>query len=106
MPLTANVIMAIIEGLKDFCVQNWDNAIMWVIGAVLIYLAIKKEMEPTLLLPMGFGAILVNLPGSAIAEPGGLIDILYRCGIERIFPTGTFYRHRSNDRLRSRAYES
>ena len=35
---------------------------MWVIGAVLIYLAIKKDMEPTLLLPMGFGAILVNLP--------------------------------------------
>ena len=36
--------------------------IMWIIGGVLIYLAIKKEMEPTLLLPMGFGAILVNLP--------------------------------------------
>ncbi len=36
--------------------------VMWIIGGVLIYLAIKKEMEPTLLLPMGFGAILVNLP--------------------------------------------
>ncbi len=36
--------------------------IMWIIGGVLIYLAVKKEMEPTLLLPMGFGAILVNLP--------------------------------------------
>ena len=36
--------------------------IMWLIGGVLIYLAIKKDMEPTLLLPMGFGAILVNLP--------------------------------------------
>lgn len=43
--------------------------VMWVIGGVLIYLAIKKDMEPTLLLPMGFGAILVNLPGSgAIGE--------------------------------------
>ena len=36
--------------------------VMWIIGGILIYLAIKKEMEPTLLLPMGFGAILVNLP--------------------------------------------
>ena len=37
------------------------QVIMWVIGGVLIYLAIKKNMEPTLLLPMGFGAILVKL---------------------------------------------
>lgn len=36
--------------------------VMWAIGGLLIYLAIKKEMEPTLLLPMGFGTILVNLP--------------------------------------------
>lgn len=42
---------------------NWKMIIMWVIGAALIYLAIKKEMEPTLLLPMGFGAILMNFPG-------------------------------------------
>ena len=40
------------------------HVIMWIIGGVLIYLAIKKEMEPTLLLPIGFGAILVNLPFS------------------------------------------
>jgi Na+-transporting methylmalonyl-CoA/oxaloacetate decarboxylase beta subunit len=41
---------------------------MWIIGGLLIYLAIKKDMEPTLLLPMGFGAILINLPG--ISEAG------------------------------------
>ena len=41
---------------------NWQMIVMWVIGGILIYLAIKKDMEPTLLLPMGFGAILVNLP--------------------------------------------
>ncbi len=41
---------------------DWKMLVMWAIGGVLIYLAIKKEMEPTLLLPMGFGAILVNLP--------------------------------------------
>ncbi len=42
---------------------NWMMLIMWVIGGVLIYLAIKKEMEPTLLLPIGFGAIIMNFPG-------------------------------------------
>ena len=41
---------------------TWQQLLMIAIGATLIYLAIKKEMEPTLLLPMGFGAILVNLP--------------------------------------------
>ena len=41
---------------------TWQQVLMWLIGAVLIYLAIKKDMEPSLLLPMGFGAILVNLP--------------------------------------------
>ena len=41
---------------------TWQQLVMWIIGAVLIYLAVKKDMEPTLLLPMGFGAILVNLP--------------------------------------------
>jgi len=44
--------------------MDWISMIaMWVIGGLLIYLAIKKDMEPTLLLPMGFGAIIVNLPG-------------------------------------------
>jgi Na+-transporting methylmalonyl-CoA/oxaloacetate decarboxylase beta subunit len=51
----------------DVLIQNLayitlPSVIMWIIGGVLIYLAIAKEMEPTLLLPMGFGAILVNLP--------------------------------------------
>ena len=68
--------------------------IMWIIGGVLIYLAIKKEMEPTLLLPMGFGAILVNLPLSGavtqiydgVAEVGP-IDVLFGAGIaNELFP--------------------
>ena len=62
--------MGLLEIARDFAVANWDNAIMWVIGGILIYLAIKKDMEPTLLLPMGFGAILVNLPNSGAA--GGI----------------------------------
>jgi len=46
------------QNLLEF---NWQNLVMILIGLVLIYLAIKKEMEPTLLLPMGFGTILVNI---------------------------------------------
>jgi len=69
-------------------------AVMWCIGGLLIYLAIKKEMEPTLLLPMGFGAILVNLPLSGavtqiyegVAEIGP-IDVLFNAGIaNELFP--------------------
>ena len=46
---------------------EFNQVIMWLIGGVLIYLAIVREMEPTLLLPMGFVAILVNLPNSGAA---------------------------------------
>ncbi len=55
------------------------QVIMWIIGGVLIYLAIKKDMEPTLLLPMGFGAILINLPESGAKA---VIDHLFEIGIE------------------------
>lgn len=63
---------------------TWQQAVMWAIGAVLIYLAIKKDMEPSLLLPMGFGAILVNLPMSGAVE---IIDVLFNAGIaNELFP--------------------
>ena len=73
---------------------TWQMVVMWVIGAVLIYLAIKKEMEPTLLLPMGFGAILVNLPWSGAVDQAyptgvehGPIDVLFNAGIaNELFP--------------------
>ena len=57
--------MDFIEFLYENVVNNfsWQMLVMWAIGGILIYLAIKKDMEPTLLLPIGFGAILVNLPG-------------------------------------------
>ena len=57
--------MDFIEFLYENVVSNfsWQMLVMWAIGGILIYLAIKKDMEPTLLLPIGFGAILVNLPG-------------------------------------------
>ncbi len=63
---------------------NWKMFIMWAVGAVLIYLAIKKEMEPSLLLPIGFGAILMNFPGTGISEP---LEELYNAGIaNELFP--------------------
>ncbi len=73
---------------------DWKMVVMWVIGFVLIYLAIKKDMEPTLLLPMGFGAILVNLPMSGVVDQIydgvkeiGVIDLLFNSGIaNELFP--------------------
>ena len=58
-----------------------QQLIMWIIGAILIYLAIVKEMEPTLLLPMGFGAILVNLPLSGAVGEEGALTVLFEAGI-------------------------
>ena len=49
---------------------TWQMLVMWVVGGLLIYLGIVKKMEPTLLVPMGFGAILVNLPLSGAITQG------------------------------------
>ena len=54
--------------LDGFMAVTWQQAVMYVIGILLIYLAIKKNYEPSLLLPMGFGAILVNLPFSEVCS--------------------------------------
>ena len=63
---------------------TWQMAVMWCIGGLLIYLAIKKDMEPSLLLPMGFGAILVNLPNSGAVET---LETLFNAGISNeLFP--------------------
>lgn len=70
-------------------VDNFDirMLIMWAIGGLLIFLAIKKDMEPTLLLPIGFGVILVNLPLSGAVGEDGALSILYNAGIaNELFP--------------------
>ena len=77
----------LVEGLK---MLTWQQLVMYGIGVLLIWLAIKKEYEPALLLPMGFGAILVNLPVSGVLNqilPGvgevpGIIQWLFEIGIE------------------------
>ncbi len=66
---------------------QWQHLIMWAIGGVLIYLAIAKDMEPTLLLPIGFGTILVNLPLSGAIGEEGALTTLFNAGIaNELFP--------------------
>lgn len=92
--------MTILEGLRSLCVNlagltDWRYIVMWAIGGLLIYLAIRHEMEPTLLLPLGFGTILVNIPlsgaidqllGSGVIEHGAL-STLFNAGIaNELFP--------------------
>lgn len=75
---------------EGICSVTWQQCVMYLVGAVLIWLAIKKEYEPSLLLPMGFGAILVNLPGANAVdqiiagkiETNGIVQWLYEVGIE------------------------
>ncbi len=76
--------------LEGFLAVTWKQLIMYAVGLLLIYLAIAKKYEPSLLLPMGFGAILVNLPFSGvlnqeitgIGEVKGIIQWLFEIGIE------------------------
>lgn len=91
---------ALFENLIDFSVGflagNWRLLVMWMIGGLLIYLAIAKDMEPSLLLPIGFGAILMNLPGvslglDAAGNPEGILGLLYHSGIaNELFPLVLF----------------
>lgn len=82
----------LLEGVRELCDfqgGGWKALVMFAVGIVLIWLAIKKEYEPSLLLPMGFGAILVNLPLSGVLnqtvggiEAHGIIEWLFNVGIE------------------------
>ena len=85
----------IMEALyENLFMLTWQQVVMWAIGGLLIYFAVKKDMEPTLLLPMGFGAILVNLPFSGAVTQvhngvveEGVIDLLFNSGIaNELFP--------------------
>ena len=81
----------LLQGLKEF---SWQHAVMWLIGGLLIFLAVRFDMEPTLLLPMGFGTILVNIPLSGAItqliegkEREGALSTLFDAGIaNELFP--------------------
>ena len=60
----------------------WGQGLMLLVGILLIYLAIVKKFEPLLLLPIGFGAILSNIPGANLAVDSGILHLFYMVGIE------------------------
>ncbi len=71
-------------GIANF---EWGNILMIAIGLLLIFLAITKNFEPLLLLPIGFGGILANIPIAGISGPDGLLGILYHMGVDTgLFP--------------------
>ena len=75
--------------VEGFMALTWQQVVMFIVGIVLIYLAISKKLEPALLLPIGFGAILVNIPFSGAVDQvmagvgpvQGIIDWLFSVGI-------------------------
>jgi len=78
------ILEALLDGVKSLSI---NQVIMFIIGGVLIYLAIKKEYEPMLLLPIGFGAILANIPFSSAVGENGFLTILFNAGIlTELFP--------------------
>ena len=62
--------------------MEWGQGLMLLVVILLIYLAIVKKFEPLLLLPIGFGALLSNIPGANLAVDGGILHLFYMVGIE------------------------
>ncbi len=77
--------------VAGFTSLTWQNIVMMIVGGLLIWLAIRYEYEPLLLLPIGLGCILANLPGTGMLDEGGLLNVLYKAGIENeLFPSLVF----------------
>ena len=82
---------AIVNGLYGLAAgvlnMHWSNPIMIAVGCVLLYLGIKKDIEPVLLVPIGFGCILVNIPLAGLMDKEGFLRIIYEAGImTELFP--------------------
>ncbi|MFA5795075.1 MAG: sodium ion-translocating decarboxylase subunit beta [Candidatus Brocadiia bacterium] len=85
--MSAYIESALLSLTAGFQALNIQQAVMIVIGLTLIFLALKYKFEPLLLIPIGFGAVLVNLPMTHLMEPGGLLRIIYDFGIiNELFP--------------------
>ena len=68
---------------SGFAHLSWGNGVMFAVGGILIYLAIAKKYEPLLLIPIGFGTILANLPLAQLGSYGeGIIALIYNQGIK------------------------
>jgi len=82
--MDAETLNRLLDGVLHL---SWQSAVMMAVGGVLILLAIVKEYEPLLLLPIGIGAILTNLPLSPLVADDGLLKILYEVGVgNEMFP--------------------
>ena len=70
-----------------FSPQGVPNLVMLAVGGVLLYLGVRKQVEPLLLVPIGFGCVLVNIPFGGLNEEGGLLKTLYDMGVaNEVFP--------------------
>ncbi|MFO7917974.1 MAG: sodium ion-translocating decarboxylase subunit beta [Anaerolineae bacterium] len=84
-------ILALDNLLKGFYGLTVGRIVMMSVGGLLIWLAIRKRYEPLLLLPIGLGCILANIPGTGLLESDGLLGLLYGIGIENeLFPSLVF----------------
>jgi len=79
-----NGLLGLIAGFVNL---DWSNGVMIIVGLILLYLGIKKDIEPVLLVPIGFGCILVNIPLAGLMDKGGFLRIIYEAGIlTELFP--------------------
>jgi sodium ion-translocating decarboxylase beta subunit len=83
-----DAILSGLSGLVAGCAAlHWSNVLMMIIGGILLYLGIKKDFEPLLLVPIGFGCIIVNVPLADLMEKEGFLRIIYDMGIiTELFP--------------------
>lgn len=80
----ADIVTELTQGITNLSIAN---VVMLLVGAVLIALAVVKEYEPVLLLPIGFGCILANIPVTGMTDEGGLLHTIYEAGvITELFP--------------------
>jgi sodium ion-translocating decarboxylase beta subunit len=85
------MVEAIINGLSGLGAGlahlHWSNPVMIAVGCLLLYLGIKKDVEPLLLVPIGFGAILINIPLAGLMEEEGFLRTIYNMGVAtELFP--------------------
>jgi sodium ion-translocating decarboxylase beta subunit len=80
-------VYGLFVGFEFLFTQGLPNTVMILIGGLLLYLGVKKQVEPLLLVPIGFGCILVNIPLSDVMDQGGLLRAFYDMGIRNeLFP--------------------
>ena len=86
MEIFTSALSSLVQGFTNL---GWESIVMIVVGLVLLYLAVGRGIEPLLLIPIGFGILLGNLPlaGLAASDKGGIINLLYNSGIlTELFP--------------------